>query len=198
MPDKDNTLPTCFLGKRVQLGFVVKDLDATLRYWTEVLKVGPFVVMETSRGNRRVVFRGVETKVDWQLAFAYMGDVQIEFICPTNDEPSPYNEFLNSGHEGLNHIAYWPENFEAACTYLEAHGFKDMCSFYEMNGTRNVVYYETPGTIGSIVEVVPLTAERSAYFGRIQRLSQTWDGVTRPVRRFADRAAFLASGEGAA
>lgn len=41
-----------------------------------------------------------------------------------------------------------------------------------------------------------MSADRIAYYGRIQRLSQSWDGTSRPVRRYADRAAFLASGEG--
>jgi hypothetical protein len=69
-------------------------------------------------------------------------------------------------------------------------------SFYLPDGTRNVAYYEAPGAVGALVEIVPMTPARTAYFSRIQRLCQTWDGVTRPVRRFADREAFLASGEG--
>lgn len=198
VPPTDDTLHACFLGKRVQLAFVVKDLDTALRYWTEVLKVGPFVVIEKSRGDRRVLHRGVETDMEWLLAFAYMGDVQIEFIQPLNDAPSIYKEFLDSGHQGLHHVAYWPDNFEAACIHLEANGFTDACSFYMKDGTRNLVYYETPAHMGAVIEVVPLTAERTAYFNRIQRLSQNWDGITRPVRRFVDRASFLASGEGAA
>ena len=197
MLPRDDTLHACFLGKNVQLAFVLKDLDAALRYWTEALKVGPFVVIEKSRGDRKILHRGLETEVDWSLAFAYMGDVQIEFIYPLNDAPSIYKEFLDSGREGLHHVAYWPENFEAACAHLEANGFTDVCSFYMKDGTRNVVYYETPAHFGAMVEVVPLTAERTAYFSRIKRLSQNWDGITRPIRRFVDRAAFLASGEGA-
>jgi NADPH:quinone reductase-like Zn-dependent oxidoreductase len=33
-----------------------------------------------------------------------------------------------------------------------------------------VVYYETPAHIGTIIEIVPVTRERAAYFSRIQRL----------------------------
>jgi hypothetical protein len=49
-----------------------------------------------------------------------------------------------------------------------------------------------------MIELVPWTAHRAAYFSRIRRLSDNWDGATRPVRKFSGRAAFLASGEGAA
>lgn len=51
--------------------------------------------------------------------------------------------------------------------------------------------------IGAMVEVVPMTDARKAYFARIQRLAANWDGMTRPVRRFPSRGAFLASKEGA-
>ena len=89
LPATENALPAAYLGKQAQLAFVVRDLDATLRYWTETLKVGPFVVIEKSVGDRKVVHRGAETAMDTTLAFAYMGDVQIEIVHPINDEPVP-------------------------------------------------------------------------------------------------------------
>ena len=196
LPSEEDPRLPAFLGKRIQLAFVVKDLEAALRYWTETLKVGPFVVIEKSVGDRKVVHRGVETKMDMTLAFAYMGDVQIELIHQTNDAPSPYKEFTDSGREGLHHVAYWPEDFEGACGYLESSGFREICSIYMADGNRNVAYYCAPDFIGAMVEIVPMTPARATYFGRIQRLCANWDG-TRPVRRFVDREAFLASGEGA-
>jgi hypothetical protein len=72
----------------MQMGFVVKDLDAAIRYWTEVLNVGPFIVIENAIAGRRVVRRGSETNMELTLAFAYMGDVQIELVCLSNDAPS--------------------------------------------------------------------------------------------------------------
>jgi len=190
-------MPLRFLGERVQLAFVVKDMNAAINYWTETLRIGPFVVIEKSRGDRDILYRGKPTPVDFSVAFAYMGDVQIEFIQPTDDEPSIYKEFLGSGREGFHHVAYWPKDFEGACAYVESNGFTEISSVRMKDGTLNVAYYETPAHVGTIVEIVPLTKDRLAYFSRIQRLSQTWDGVTRPVRRFVDRAAFLSSGEGA-
>ena len=193
----NSPLLTRFLGERVQLGFVVSDLNATMRYWTDTLRVGPFVVIEKSKGDRKIIYRGKETQVDWSLAFAYMGDVQIEFIHQTNGEPSPYKDFLDSGREGLHHIAFWPKDFEGACAHLEANNWTELSSIHTNSGIRSVVYYETPANLGMVIELVPMNVERTAYFSRIQRLSQKWDGVTRPVRRYVDRAAFLASGEGA-
>lgn len=195
-PDPTDTPGLAFLGKRIQVAFVLADLEPALKYWTETLKVGPFVVMESAIDGRTVHYRGQPTDMDMTLAFAYMGDVQIEFVHPTNDAPSPFKEFLDSGRKGFHHLAYWPTDFDAACEHLERNSFTEICSIVTPDGSRNVVYYEPPEFIGSIVEIVPWTAARKEYFGRIQRLSASWDG-TRPIRRFASRAAFLASGEGA-
>lgn len=193
----DPTMPLRFLGERVQLAFVVKDIEAAIRYWTKTLRVGPFVMVEESRGTRDILYRGRPTPMDFYLAFAYMGDVQIEIIQPKDNYPSIYQEFFQEGREGFHHFAVWPENFPAACAQLETHGFHEVSSVRMPDGSVSVAYYESPPAIGCIVEVVPLTADRQAYFGRIQRLSREWDGQSRPLRRFADRAAFLASGEGA-
>ena len=43
-----------------------------------------------------------------------------------------------------------------------------------------------------MVEIAPMTPERSAYFAAIKALADTWDG-TRPVRTYATRAEFLGS-----
>lgn len=185
------------LGTRMQLGIVVRDLDAAMKYWTETLGVGPFVVFESSVGNRKVTYRGEVTPLETSLAFSYLGDIQIELVRQLNDAPSPYKDFLDGGREGLQHIAFWPENYDQACSDLEAQGFREVFAMYLEDGSRNVAYYETPPAIGVMVELVPWTPARAAYFGRIKSIVDRWDG-TRPVRRFASRAEFLESKEGAA
>jgi catechol 2,3-dioxygenase-like lactoylglutathione lyase family enzyme len=180
------------LGKRAQLGLVVTDMERTLRYWTEVLNVGPFVLFDTSVGDRQFIHRGQPSPVEFAIAFSYVGELQIEVIQPINDAPSAYQEFLSSGRQGLHHIAFWPEDFTGACNELERSGFKEVCSINLKDGTKNVCYYDTPPEIGIMVELVPVTPDRARYFGAIKALADRWDG-SRPVRRYADRAEFLAS-----
>ena len=183
------------LGTRMQLGIVVRDLDAAMAYWTQTLKVGPFVVFENSVGGRKVTYRGQVTPLETSLAFSYVGDTQIELVWQSNDAPSPYKEFLDAGREGLQHIAFWPERYAEACQELEGQGFREVLAMYLEDGSRNVAYYETPPHIGIMVELVPWTPARAAYFGRIKSIVEHWDGQ-RPVRRYASRGEFLASGEG--
>src|SRR5437588_482155 len=84
-------------GNYMQLGHVVSDMDAALAYWTEVMGVGPFVVLDTSVGDRQFFHRGKLSAVNFSIAISYMGEVMIELIMPLNSEPSPYSEFLGSG-----------------------------------------------------------------------------------------------------
>lgn len=181
-----------WLGKRMQLGHVVSDMDAALRYWTEVMGVGPFVVLDTSVGDRTFFHRGKASDVNFSIAISYMGEVMIELIMPLNSEPSPYAEFLASGREGLHHIGLWPRDFRATCENLERFGFTEVSSIRRPDGTKDVIYCDAPGAIGAMVELAEMTPNRAEFLGGIKALADSWDGSD-PVRRFASRAAFIAS-----
>jgi hypothetical protein len=180
------------LGRQMQMAWVVNDLDQALRYWTAELGVGPFVVFEGSVGNRKVLHRGCQTGFDMSLAFSYIGDMQIEVIAPLNDEPSPYREFLASGREGLHHLGFWPEDFDGACREIERVGFVEACSIYQPDGTKSASYYDAPPQFGTMVELIPMTAQRRDYFGRIRALVDGWNGSD-AIRKFRSREEFLST-----
>ncbi|MDR6858782.1 VOC family protein [Variovorax guangxiensis] len=181
-----------FLGERMQLAFVVPHLDEALRFWTETLKVGPFVVIENAMSDRHFVHRAQPSAVEMSLAFSYIGETQIEVIAQTNSAASPYKEFLDSGRQGLQHVAFWPDDWAGACQELERSGFQEVCSAEAASGGGKVVYYSGPAHLGVMLEIAPMTAERARYFGGIKALADSWDG-SRPVRKFCSRADYLAS-----
>ena len=182
-----------FLGQKMQLGYVVADLDAAMRFWIDAFNVGPFVVFEEALGDRRFMHRGRQSDVKMSIAFSYFGDVQIEFISQSNDAPSTYTEFLAGGRAGgLHHLGFWPKDYPEACRELERLGFIEVTSVEMPDGTKNVSYFEGPAHLGTMVEVVPYTPARAKYFGSIRAMADNWDG-TRPIRRYANRAEFLAS-----
>ncbi|WP_198084567.1 VOC family protein [Variovorax sp. E3] len=173
-----------YLGKRMQMAFVVPDLDESLRFWTDVLKVGPFVVIENAMSDRHFIHRGQQSKIDISLAFSYVGETQIEVIAQTNDGASPYKEFLDSGRQGLHHVAFWPEDTEGACKALQQSGFDEVCSARALDGGGKVVYFSGPDHLGVMLEIAPMTPARSAYFAGIKALADAWDG-SRPCESFA-------------
>jgi catechol 2,3-dioxygenase-like lactoylglutathione lyase family enzyme len=186
-----NLLPA-YLGERMQLAFVVSDMEKALQYWTEELKVGPFVLFKNATKGREFIHRGQNSPVEMDLAFSYVGELQIEIISQTNSAPSPYSEFIGSGREGVHHVAFWPDDFDGACAALEQSGSDLVCSIYAPNGGGHVNYYTAPAHLGVMLEVAPMTAERVRYFGGIKALADNWDG-TRPVRPYGSRAEFMAS-----
>ncbi|MET3248803.1 catechol 2,3-dioxygenase-like lactoylglutathione lyase family enzyme [Burkholderia sp. OAS925] len=184
-------LPT-LLGKKMQVAFVVRHLEEALHFWTATMKVGPFVVIEESLGDRLFVHRGVQSPVEMSIAYSYLGDVQIEVIAQRNAAPSPYREFLDSGREGLHHIAFWPDEFEGACQNLEEKGFREVSSVRAADGAKNLIYYDGPFHLGVMVEVLPMTPLREKYYGGMKRLAETWDG-SRPIRTYCTRSDYMSS-----
>ncbi|REF73302.1 VOC family protein [Paracoccus versutus] len=179
-------------GDAAQLSYVVNDLDATLRFWTENLGVGPFVVIEDAAKDRIIAYRGQRSRVTMSLAFSYVGNVQIELVTARSTDPTPWTDFLASGREGLHHMGFWPSDHAAACARLDALGFALSTRIETEDGKLSAAYFEGPAHFGHMVELAPDSPARMRYFGGIRKLAETWDG-TRPVRRFASRKAYLAS-----
>ncbi|MEJ0043875.1 MAG: VOC family protein [Rhizomicrobium sp.] len=97
-------------GKVCQNGYVVRDIEAAMRHWTEVLGVGPFYYIERVKMDW-FRYRGAPSDAEISIALANTGDLQIELIQPRNDAPSMYRDFLAGGREGLQHMSYWTRNY---------------------------------------------------------------------------------------
>src|SRR3954467_6976254 len=95
----------------LQLGFVVRDLQAAIQQWTALLGVGPWIILDSFPGYLRI-HRGRKVDVVMHAAFTYHGDAQLEFISQLNGVATPYREFLDSGREGLQHLGFYTEDFD--------------------------------------------------------------------------------------
>jgi catechol 2,3-dioxygenase-like lactoylglutathione lyase family enzyme len=182
------------LGPRMQLGLVVRDIERAIAFWAQQMGIGPWILIEGSGADRRFVHRGQVANVEMSIAFSYAGETQLELIAQTNSAPSLYLEFLEAGQEGLHHLGFWPDNLEKSCEALERAGFEELCSVYMADGTKNVSYYTSPPFVGALIELAPMTPFRSTYMTAIEQLANKWDG-SRPLRRFASREEFIASGD---
>ena len=94
-------------GSVRQLGFVVRDLDRALEYWTKTLGVGPFFQIRNV-APEAYRYRGQPSPAPQvSLALANTGDMQIELIQQHDDNPSAWRDFQVSGHEGFQHMSSW-------------------------------------------------------------------------------------------
>lgn len=178
------------LGPATQLGFVVRDIEAAMRHWIDVFGVGPFIFME--RGVSQPVgvthHRGEPVQVELRLAFAYMGDVQIELIEQTNDASSPYKDFLEAGCEGLQHLGFWVHDHAAAVAKVEAAGYERDYEIRVAGQAQSIIYYKSPSLYGPMLEIVPPMWRRSrqAVLDHIR----SYEG-TDPIIRFDTYSAFI-------
>ena len=169
------------MGNRLQWGFVVRDLEAAMRFWTEVMNVGPFIhIAELADVECR--HRGALSDVQQVNAFSYYGDVQIEIIQQINDAPSPYTEFLASGREGFQHLGFWVDDPVEKLTKLEAGGCQAVYSARLLGAEHPSIYCEAPG-LGVMLEVSHATAQKAQLYAAMAELVRDWDG-SRPVRRY--------------
>ena len=179
------------LGNRIQWGYVVRDLDEALDHWTRTLRVGPFIRVADVGADCRFEFHGSPIAPRIDAAFSYLGDTQIELICPRDATPSPYTAFLAAGREGLQHLGFWVDDHAAACRQVEAGGMRAVFSVLLPGALRPTTYYETPASLGTMIEVAEHTARKGTLYAAMAQLARGWDG-TRPVRPYASMAAFAA------
>jgi hypothetical protein len=166
-------------GEIRQNGYVVRDIDAALRHWTERLGVGPFFYFERVP-MRDFRYRGEPSPLEVSIALANSGSLQIELIQQRNDAPSMYRDFLEAGREGLQHVAYWTSSMDADLERYAAAGYAVGQSGCIGDGGR-FVYLLTETHPGTVVEVSEVSGAKGKFFAHVADSAREWDG-TQPIR----------------
>ena len=172
-----------FFGEIRQTGYVVPDIEAAMNYWSRVLGVGPFFY------NERVPIRnyhycGEQYEPHNSVALANSGPLQIELIQCRNDVPSMYRDFTRAGYSGLQHVAYWTENYDADLERLVEQGFKPVMGG-EVGRRGRFIYFDTHYHPGTVIELSEVTGPKGQMFRMIREAAANWDGSD-PVRPFPD------------
>lgn len=113
------TLRNLGLPPADQIGFVVRDLDATVARYE--LMFGPFWRMDGS--VQACEFRGRIADVGLQIAFGKSGDMEIELIQWTSGE-SPHSEFIQRGREGMHHLRFRVADVDAWIEKVKPIGYQ--------------------------------------------------------------------------
>ncbi len=163
-----------------QNGYVVRDVEAALRHWTEVLGVGPFFYFERVPLDW-FTYRGEPSPVEVSIALANSGPLQIELIQQRNDAPSMYRDFLATGLEGLQHVAYWTEHFDEDMARIEKAGY-EVGQAGCIGRSGRFVYLRTEAHPGTVVEVSEVTGPKGRFFAHVAEQARDWDGAD-PIRR---------------
>lgn len=174
-----------FLGPIRQLGYVVDDIEAAMKHWSEPMGVGPWfynprVPIEDYR------YDGAAYEPHNSVALANSGPMQVELIQTRNDVPSMYRDFKAKGLRGLQHIAFWTVKFDDDLAMMERRGFTvKMSGCVGKNG--RFAYFAEEHHPGTCIELSEVMGPKGKMFDMIRAASEGWDGAD-PVRPFPDLA----------
>jgi hypothetical protein len=187
-----------------QLGFVVPDLRAAIEHWLS-LGVGPWFVARSANASHRR-----EPKApDFDTAFSYIGDIQLELICPAEGEPSIYHEFAAAGGSGLHHFGWFSHDLPGVRAAALARGHKivqggstlgmEFACFELAEPIRRPAYLIATGDAtvlhadlvlsttaaweGTFAEVISPSRQTRKLFAKTNETVRNWDGWTDPVRQ---------------
>jgi len=177
-----------FFGEIRQVAYLVPDIEAAMRYWSETLGVGPWFY-NPKVPIRNFFHRGQRYEPHNSVALANAGGLQIELLQPRNDVPSMYKEFRDAGLQGVQHFAYWTEDFDADLLRAQAAGFT-VCMGGEVGENGRFVYFEEPRAHpgwhpGSVVELSEVAGPKGRMFRIVREASIGWDG-SNAIRPFPD------------
>ncbi len=175
MSDATDILP----GPIRQIGYVVRDLDATMQSWCKV-GVGPWFTMRNLE-QKNCRYRGRYCEPTISIGFANSGPLQVELIQQHDGGASIYREFLDAGREGFHQLAWWTEDFDGLMKEAEA-AYWPVVFSGDGNGVANFAYFELDTTISTVVEVMELNDSTRALAETVAKGAEQWDGVTDPVR----------------
>ncbi len=159
-----------------QIGYVVDDLEAAAKQWAETTGIGPWRVLPHVPLDH-FTYEDAASPVDIGIALAYSGDVQIELIAQYNDAPSMYRDLRDSYGEGVQHICFYPDDYDAAMAAAIASGM----TVGQQGALWGIRFAYLRGEGGRVIELADLS-ERSRT-GRASAIAEAsaWDG-TDPVR----------------
>jgi len=145
----DNALGTTTV---VQVGIVVRDIEAVARAWADLLGV-PVPEIEITDGLDRAhtEYNGGPSVARAKLAFLHLGQVDLELIEPIG-EPSTWKDRLDAHGEGLHHIAFRVQGMAERLRNLETGG-ATLVQRGDYEGGR-YAYVDATATLGTILELL--------------------------------------------
>lgn len=122
------------------IGIAVKNLDETLKFYTEALGL-------ELHGTETVE----EQKV--KVAFLPVGDTEVELLESTSPD-GPIAKFIEKKGEGIQHVAFKVENIEEAIKHMKEKGFRmiDEKPRYGAGGAK-IAFAHPKSTHGVLIEL---------------------------------------------
>lgn len=160
----------------VQMAWVVDSLEDSAEKLSRSMQCGPFLMLrhiQLDDPHHRLR----RQRTDFSLCLAQAGDVQIELVEQHDDTPSVYRDVFPKGPPGgmaFHHVAVIVPDVFAETARYNALGFPTASS--GRFGAIDFTYVDTTAAGGFMVEVLPDMPDMHAFFARVRKAAEEWDG----------------------
>jgi hypothetical protein len=148
-------VPTTAFKQVIQLGIVVRDVDACVERYKALLGVSDDQVSRIETRDLpswlETRYRGKPSEFHVRIALIDFGGLQFELIEPLAGDPSYYSEFLETVGQGIQHIMVQPADHAKLTRTLESNG-TELVNQGKMYGGE-FRYYDLSEDLGFVLEL---------------------------------------------
>lgn len=135
-----------------QIGFVVKDFDATVKYWEHFLGRAPDRFSMTPDGEK--LYYGETENFCAKIAIFKLDNTDIEIITPIRGR-SIWQDFLDKTGGGIHHIQFACDSFAEDNKYLTENEGELLQLGPSVRGDGyHFAYYDTADKLGCYAEIL--------------------------------------------
>lgn len=149
------------------IGIVVRDRDATIRHYQEIMGITSFFSFDNPMP--RALVRGQPTPCDTRVGFALLGNTVIELMQPL-DRVSPYFHFLEEHGEGMHHVGFLVPNVDESLAKMQGKGLRLLMESAEPAADTKMVYLEGDSLSGVLLEFIQESPAVHAFFQQMYQV----------------------------
>ena len=143
-----------------QIAWVVKDIEATLRFFQDVMGITNFSKVDTIRVKEfGATYYGKPSNAESLVALAYSGGIFIELIQPVSGN-SVFQDYIDKNPAGgMQYIAYSisVDKLNKIISEFSDKGFPVISTFD--HPIAKIVFFDTYKEIGVMTEIMGITEE---------------------------------------
>ena len=163
----------------MQLCWVVPALEAAIDRWVKTAGAGPFFLFENVHFDNSN-YRGKPMDIaPHRAAIGQFGEMQIELIQPTGDDPGIWTDVVPKGRLGFHHTGLYCTDYEGERASYVATG-ADVAFEGLMMGAKTC-YIDTTETLGYMTELITANPIAASVFEQFRIAAQGWGGQD-PIR----------------
>lgn len=132
-----------------QIGMVVRDMDRSIEYYSELFGFGPWNVFTPEYQGR--TYRGKPADFSYKIALTDFGNLELELIQVFKG-PTVYEDDLGKDGEGLHHLGFMVNNIDERVEIAEGIGIEVIQSGYRPGG--KFAYLDTRFIAGVTLELI--------------------------------------------